>query len=200
MFCASCGVESGQNGSFCQSCGKPLNASAPVNPPTIAPNFPSAPTFPSFQTNPSAFPPGIDAMTPPFMIASNAPRAMKLDEAVKFGYKNYANFKGRASRSEYWYWVLHYWLMIIALSVLSVIPTFLSSGGPALPFASIFFLGVFIPSIARATRRLHDINKSGALMLLGLIPIAGPIILLVWFCTDGDAGPNKYGPGKSPSF
>ena len=190
MFCASCGVESGQNGSFCQSCGKPLSASTPI----------SAPSFPSFQTNQPAFPLGIEAMSPPFMIASNAPRAMKFIEAVKFGYQNYANFKGRASRSEYWFWVLHYWIAAIWLGLVSYVPVFLSITDTPVQLGTIFFLGIFVPSIARATRRLHDINKSGALMLLGLIPIAGQIILLVWFCTDGDAGPNKYGPGKSPSF
>ena len=197
MFCANCGVESGQNGSFCQSCGKPLNASAPISAPISAP---SAPNFPSFQTNQPAFPMGFGAMSPTFMIASNAPRPMKFGEAVKYGYQNYAKFNGRASRSEYWFWMLHFWLAYIPLSIVSAIPSLLFDGGPTLPLAAFFALGIFVPSIARGTRRLHDINKPGALLLLGLIPFVGSIILLVWFCTDGDVGPNKYGPGKSPTF
>lgn len=194
MFCANCGAESGQNGSFCQSCGKPLSASAPISQPS------NAPGFTGFQTNPSTFPLGIEAMSPPFMIASNAPRAMKFIEAVKFGYQNYANFKGRASRSEYWFWVLHYWIAAIWLGLVSYVPVILNITDTPVQLGTLFLLGIFVPSIARATRRLHDINKSGALMLLGLIPIAGQIILLVWFCTDGDVGANRYGPGKSVDF
>jgi uncharacterized membrane protein YhaH (DUF805 family) len=134
------------------------------------------------------------------MIASNAPRPMKFVEAVQYGYQNYAKFKGRASRSEYWFWMLHFWLIYIPLSIVSAIPALLIDGGPTLPLAVFFSFGIFVPSIARATRRLHDINKPGSMMLLGLIPIVGSIILLVWFCKDGDLGANKYGPGKSPAF
>lgn len=197
MFCANCGVESGQNGSFCQSCGKPLNASAPISTPISAP---SAPNFPSFQTNQPAFPLGFDAMTPPFMIASNAPRPMKFVEAVQYGYQNYAKFKGRASRSEYWFWFLHYVLAYIVLSIVSVIPSLLIDGMPTLPFAGLFFFGIFIPNIARTTRRLHDINKPGSMMLLSLIPIVGSILLIVWLSKKGDIGANTYGPGMSPTF
>jgi uncharacterized membrane protein YhaH (DUF805 family) len=139
-------------------------------------------------------------MSPPFMVASNAPRAMKFIEAVKFGYQNYANFKGRASRSEYWFWVLHYWIAVIWLGIVSYVPVILNITDTPVQLGTLFLLGIFVPSIARATRRLHDINKSGALMLLGLIPIVGQIILLVWFCKDGDVGANRYGPGKSVDF
>jgi uncharacterized membrane protein YhaH (DUF805 family) len=197
MFCANCGIESGQNGSFCQSCGKPLSASAPISAPISAP---SAPNFSSFQTNQPAFPLGFDAMTPPFMIASNAPRPMKFVEAVQYGYQNYAKFKGRASRSEYWFWILHYYLGYIVLSIVSIIPSALIDGMPTLPFAAIFIFGVFVPSIARTTRRLHDINKPGSMMLLGLIPIVGSILLIVWLSKKGDVGANTYGPGMSPAF
>jgi uncharacterized membrane protein YhaH (DUF805 family) len=190
MFCAKCGIEAGQNGSFCQSCGKPLSASAPASP------LNSIPGVPSFQTNPSAFPLGIDAMSPPFMIASNAPRAMKFIEAVKFGYQNYANFKGRASRSEYWFWMLHYWIVAVWLGLVSYVPVILSISDMPIPLGTFFSLGVFVPSIARATRRLHDINKPGALILLGLIPIVGSILLIVWLSKKGDAGANRYGPAQ----
>jgi uncharacterized membrane protein YhaH (DUF805 family) len=191
MFCANCGVEAGLNGSFCQSCGKPLNANATSKSPN---------SLPSPQVNPSEFASGSGQVSPSDEASRNAPKAMKFMEAVKFGYLNYANFKGRASRSQYWYWVLHYWIVSIALTVVSGISLFLASDGTAFPLGSLFFVGIFIPSIACATRRLHDINKSGALMLLGLIPIIGAIILLVWFCTPGDPGANRYGPGGGQTF
>jgi uncharacterized membrane protein YhaH (DUF805 family) len=187
MFCSNCGIESVQNASFCQSCGKPLNANATSK-------------LPGPQVSPSEFAPGGGQMPPKNTTSSNAPKAMKFMEAVKFGYLNYANFKGRASRSQYWYWVLHYWIVSVALTVFSGVSLFLASDGTALPLGSLFFVGIFIPSIACATRRLHDINKSGALMLLGLIPIIGAIILLVWFCAPGDPGANRYGPGVDQIF
>lgn len=60
--------------------------------------------------------------------------------------------------------------------------------------ASIYSLAALVPGLAVAWRRLHDIGKSGAYYLFILIPIAGPIILLVWFAKAGDVGDNAYGP------
>ena len=59
-------------------------------------------------------------------------------------------------------------------------------------------MAVIIPGLAVAVRRLHDTNKSGWLILLGLIPLIGVIILLVFYFTDGDRGMNNYGP--SPKY
>jgi uncharacterized membrane protein YhaH (DUF805 family) len=59
---------------------------------------------------------------------------------------------------------------------------------------AIAMLGLIIPSIAVAVRRMHDQDKSGWMLLLGLIPLIGSIILLVFYCTDGTPGPNQYGP------
>ena len=60
-------------------------------------------------------------------------------------------------------------------------------------FDGIYLLAVLIPSLAVEVRRLHDIGKSGWWLLLGLIPLIGPIVLIVWFATDSK-GDNQYGP------
>lgn len=61
-------------------------------------------------------------------------------------------------------------------------------------FYCIYGLVTFLPGLAVGVRRLHDTNRSGAAILLALIPIVGGILLLIYMCTEGDRGPNKYGP------
>ncbi len=99
--------------------------------------------------------------------------------------KKYAQFEGRAGKSEFWYFVLG---NIIISIVLSIIPKI----GGAL--SGLYSLAVLVPSIAVGVRRLHDIGKSGWNYLMVLIPIAGPIILLIWFIKDGDPAENAFGP------
>ena len=74
--------------------------------------------------------------------------------------------------------------------------TFLLGCIPGLNY--IAFLACLIPSLAIGARRLHDIGKSGWNLLLGLIPLVGCIILIIWFCQDGQVGPNEY--GEDPKY
>lgn len=109
--------------------------------------------------------------------------------------ENYANFNGRARRSEYWNFTLVNVLVIIALYVIVIIgavadiPVLAGIGGI---LVMIFALGTFIPHLAVAVRRLHDTGKSGAFLLLGLIPFVS-LILLVFYATEGDKNTNQYG-------
>ena len=98
----------------------------------------------------------------------------------------YAQFDGRARREEFWMFVLIYILIYFALLFIGYMlhATFI---------AGIFSLAVLIPNIAVAARRLHDINRSGWWQLVGLIPIIGWIIVIIWYATDSDAGSNQYG-------
>jgi hypothetical protein len=57
-----------------------------------------------------------------------------------------------------------------------------------------FALSTLVPWLARGVRRLHDKNKTGMHLLFGLIPLVGAILLIVWFCSKGDDGPNRFGP------
>lgn len=120
---------------------------------------------------------------------------MGMKEAVTSVFNNYFNFEGRARRSEYWYFVLFNALVALAFGVL------LSMGrqGSALyklveGLSSLFSLAVFIPGLSVCWRRLHDIGKSGANYFWVFLPIAGAIMLLVWFAREGTPGENQYGP------
>jgi len=104
--------------------------------------------------------------------------------------QSYAKFDGRAGRGEYWWFVLANIVVYVALSILTQISGIFSL------LSLVYGLAVFVPSIAVAIRRLHDTDKSGWLLLIGLIPFVGAIILLVFVIQEGTSGPNKYGPGQ----
>jgi uncharacterized membrane protein YhaH (DUF805 family) len=101
--------------------------------------------------------------------------------------KKYAVFQGRARRAEYWYFVL---FNIIASLLLGLVDGLLGTGF----IGFLYYILVFLPSLAVQVRRLHDVGKSGWWILIGLIPLIGWIWLLVLLVKDSDAGENKYGP------
>ena len=110
--------------------------------------------------------------------------------------QNYANFNGRARRAEYWYFTLANLLFILPFYILGFVGAASKSTAISiLGFAvyAILAFGMLIPGLAVAVRCLHDLNKSGWYYLFVLIPLVGPIILLVWFCTDGDRHTNNFG-------
>jgi uncharacterized membrane protein YhaH (DUF805 family) len=102
--------------------------------------------------------------------------------SVKTVLSKYADFSGRARRSEFWYWFL-------AVELISVVLRQVSS-----PVALLFSLAVFIPNLAVACRRLHDTGRSGLWLLLIFAIIVGWIVLLVWYVQDSKEGDNQYGP------
>ena len=104
-------------------------------------------------------------------------------EAISSVLNKYATFDGRAARSEFWWW----WCANIIMNVL------ISSTGNHNVLV-VYWLGVFIPNLAVTVRRHHDGNRSGWWILLGLIPLIGPLILLFLYIKKGTDGPNEYGP------
>ncbi|MFZ1528572.1 MAG: DUF805 domain-containing protein [Ferruginibacter sp.] len=125
-----------------------------------------------------------------------------LDWWKKVVLENYANFSGRARRAEYWYFALMNFLLIIPFYILAFAGAAMDSSVFSFLGGGVYILvalGTLIPGLAAAVRRLHDINKSGWYYFIGLIPLIGGIILLVWFFTDGDRFTNNYGPDpKNP--
>lgn len=101
---------------------------------------------------------------------------------IKF-WKNYTNFTGRARRSEYWYVVL----ANILVSFVTIIPYIGQVVG------GLYTIVVLVPTLALMVRRLHDLGKDWYYIFFALIPLAGQIILLVWFCTDSQVGANEFG-------
>lgn len=102
----------------------------------------------------------------------------------------YADFDGRARRSEYWYFVLGNFLAYLVLAGVG----FALGEYVGLILLVVFWLGIIVPSIAVVVRRLHDVGKSGWFYFVALIPLVGGIWLLVLLCTDSQVGPNQYGP------
>lgn len=101
--------------------------------------------------------------------------------------KQYADFNGRARRKEYWMFTLFY---VIAIVVASIIDGII--GYPIV--AGIAVLAHIIPGLAVGVRRMHDLDKSGWMLLVSIIPIVGGIWLFVLTVLDGTPGDNQYGP------
>ena len=108
--------------------------------------------------------------------------------------KQYADFNGRARRTEYWMYAL---FNVIFLFVAAVLDNLLGlKFNPEIPYGYIYMiyaLATFIPGLAVSVRRLHDVDKSGWFYLIVLIPLVGAIWLLILFCTEGTPGRNQYG-------
>lgn len=124
--------------------------------------------------------------------------------------ENYCNFKGRARRSEYWWFCLASSIVggLLIIPMYAKMFAAIAQGGSAQDVAAattgaysilprLFGLALLLPSIGVGVRRLHDIGKSGWFYLLGLVPCVN-IVLLVWFCTDSQKGPNQW--GESPKY
>jgi uncharacterized membrane protein YhaH (DUF805 family) len=102
--------------------------------------------------------------------------------------KKYAVFSGRARRTEYWMFVL---VNVVAGMILGIVDAILGTGGA---LAGLYALAVLVPGVAVAVRRLHDTGRSGWWLLVGLVPLVGAIVLLVFALEDSNPGPNGYGP------
>lgn len=113
---------------------------------------------------------------------------MGFSEAVKSFFSNYATFSGRSRRPAYWWPALFLFLVNL---VLAAIDTGLFGGLQIL--GTIWGLAVLVPSLAVGVRRLHDTDKSGWWILIGLIPFIGTVILIVFFATDSNEDSNQYG-------
>jgi len=126
---------------------------------------------------------------------------MSFTAAIKSFWSNYAAFKGRARRSEYWYIQLFLVLTNLAVAAIDLIlmngdiDRFLANGGGGI-VGLVWILVTIVPALAVLVRRLHDTGKSGWWILIGLIPFVGTIVLFVFSVLDSDAGANRY--GESP--
>lgn len=107
------------------------------------------------------------------------PRAFP--EAIQVCLRKYVDFAGRASRSEYWYFVLF-------SSLLGAV-----AGAFSDALVDAVNVALFLPSIAAGSRRLHDIGRSGWNQLWFALPIIGWIIIIVRLARAGDPGPNAFG-------
>ena len=113
---------------------------------------------------------------------------MGFGDAIKTCFSKYAEFKGRASRPEYWWFFLSYLIVYVVALVL------MSANRSFSILVWIVLLAYFLPLLAAGVRRLHDTGKSGWWYLIALVPFVGGIILLVLLAAEGQPTPNEYGP------
>ena len=106
---------------------------------------------------------------------------MTFQESIKTCFSKYADFNGRALRSEYWWFALFIVLVSMGLGIISEI------------VSGLFSLAVLIPSLAAAARRLHDTNRSGWWQLIAFIPFIGWIIIIIFLAQEGNSDTNQYG-------
>lgn len=109
---------------------------------------------------------------------------MSFVDAVNACFRQYVGFSGRALRSEFWWFTLFGLLVGAAAAIVD----------PRGAIGALLSLVLLLPSLAVGVRRLHDTGRSGWWLLLGLVPVAGIIVLIVFFASRGDPGANRYGP------
>jgi uncharacterized membrane protein YhaH (DUF805 family) len=126
---------------------------------------------------------------------------MTFIESIQKCFKNFVVWRGRAQRSEFW------WFALFAMAgsmILSIVDTSLfgetvvtdngfSSSTDTPIFSGIFFLIIFLPYLSVIVRRLHDTNRSGWWYWIVLVPIIGFILIIVWAASKGTEGSNNYG-------
>jgi uncharacterized membrane protein YhaH (DUF805 family) len=106
-------------------------------------------------------------------------------EAIKLGFMGYVVWNARSTRAEYWWWGLFTGLVFIGCLAIDAVATF-----GVLTF--IFYLAVLLPSLSVTIRRFHDTNRSGGWFWIGLIPIVGGVIQLVFFCTESSRYATRW--------
>ena len=179
-FCTKCGAQLENGATFCVFCGATQTPDSDVNPYAVGTNY-SGSAYSS--------------------VDPNAPIIPGFGEAIKICFSKYVDFKGRASRSEYWYWTLFClivgWIPLAGLVVL-------------LPTISVFVrrmhdtnhsgwwwwlpgIASFIMGMLRAMYESGDVNES-VVLIGGLIALAACVVTFVFLVRAGTPGPNKYGP------
>ena len=103
--------------------------------------------------------------------------------------EHYAGFRGRAPRSEFWWFILFYYALLMVVGAIGSLSDTLGT-----ILSGIVFLGLLIPNLAVSIRRLHDTDRTGWWILIGLIPVIGTIVLIVFWVLRGTDGDNRFGP------
>jgi uncharacterized membrane protein YhaH (DUF805 family) len=129
---------------------------------------------------------------------------MDFQTALRSFWKRYRDFRGRSRRSEYWFIQLFLVVTNIAVAIIDLalmgwdVDRFIANGGGGI-VGLVWILVTIVPALAVLVRRLHDTGKSGWWVLVGLLPLVGAIVLLVFTVTDSSPGENKFGPSPKES-
>ena len=172
VYCTACGETMHAVSAACSRCGTPNHSRSTL--PVPASGVVSSPGFPLHPLGAQASPP------------------MAFGEAIGSFFRNYANFDGRARRSEFWF----AWLFVSLISFGIQLTSFYPSVEVGLFGAVVYImwaLAVLVPSLAVASRRLHDTDTSFGYYFLILVPLVGVILVIIKLATDGTPGPNRFG-------
>lgn len=183
MFCTNCGSPLREGQKFCENCGTPVAQQTAQSHQTAyqaaPPQSEAAESQTTYTESAQTTEPGFDPE-----ISEVGILGCGFTLAVRRYFEKYATFKGRATRSEYWWVILMEWAVFIVANWLSKI----------LPGADmIVALALICPSLSLLVRREHDIGRSGSRVFVFLIPLVGWIMLLVDAVTRSK-GPNRFGP------
>lgn len=129
----------------------------------------------------AAFAGGLDGVFAGVNPGSQAVPGIAFVDAVKRAFAKYATFTGRASRSEYWWFFLFNVIVSVVLTIVFA------------PLSGLYSLATLIPGVAIGVRRLHDIGRSGWWLLIGLVPLVGVVVLIVFFVMASEPRQNQYG-------
>ncbi len=111
-------------------------------------------------------------------------------------FRQFSDFEGRASRREYWMFILFNSIFAFAAIILDNLLGITIGAGSFGPLYALYGLTMFIPTWAVSVRRLHDSDKSGWMMLISVIPLIGSIWILILMAKSGDPSANSYGPSS----
>lgn len=189
MFCQQCGTQIEDGLAFCTTCGaKQISAQTNQAANTVVTPSNTTPVQPAqnqyVQQNNQGYAPQGYAQPNTYAYnnetSTGSPKRVGFGEAIKLFFVNYVNFTGRSTVSEYWWAFLFNFLVSLCTAWIPVVGQLIS-------------LGLLLPGLAVGIRRLHDTGKAWYYMFMGLIPIAGFIILIIQYCKESDAD-NKWGP------
>lgn len=171
MQCNFCGNENPDDATFCMSCGKSLEQG-------------QTSSFESQEQD-------AEEVYEYYNFDNENGRQLSLFSYYVKCFQSFWVFDGRARRCEYWGFVLYNGLVsfILIFILYLLLPVSIASA-----IYDLYNLIIFLPGLAVAVRRMHDIDKSGWYVLIALIPIVGILIALFLDCRKGTDGPNKYGP------
>jgi uncharacterized membrane protein YhaH (DUF805 family) len=174
MFCFKCGNQIESTGAFCAKCGARVGDGPGTGTATLEP--------------------------PPLHGTTQKVSMSAVDDLSLFDYfkrcvtERYAAFNGRARRKEFWSFALFTFLFAFGLAFIDgLIGSFDEDVGFGV-LSVLFILALIIPNLAVFVRRLHDLDMSGAWILMSLVPLVGFIFVIVIGCIDSKPGGNEYGP------